>query len=294
VQNRRIVEYIRAGVIGDVKEVYTWTNRPVWPQGDLKREAATMPAGMNWDAWIGPAPMRDYHKNLHPFGWRGWFEFGCGAVGDMGCHTWDNVFWAMQPDYPSQVELLEIEGKGAETFPSKSHFKWTFPAKGNRPGFVGHWYSGGMKPNALLEEHYKAGRFTENGKPAGYTNSGSIYVGSKGQLVTFGDYGSAPQVFPEELGKDLKVEASIPRSPGHYDEWVMAIKGEKPWNFPGSNFADYAAPITEVMLVGAIAEKIGEVGLKIDCDAEKREIITPRAAAYRGREYRKGWELPKL
>lgn len=294
--NRRVVEWVRAGVIGDITEVHTWTNRPIWPQGDLKREPAEKPATLDWDAWIGPAQMREYHKNLHPFAWRGWQDFGCGAVGDMGCHTWDCVFWSMNPDYPTKVELLEIKNKGAETFPSQSHFKWTLPAKGNRPGFEGHWYSGGMKP-PLPEEWSKDPVRKEGDKITELPSGGSIFIGTKGKFIVTGDYGdSGPRMMPDALNKEVqRPEKSIPDSPGHYNEFIMAATGQKAWDYPGSNFANYAGPLTEVMLLGAITEKVGEVGFTIDCDPVKREILTKAALPYRSRAvYRAGWELPKL
>jgi predicted dehydrogenase len=296
--NRRVVEWVRAGVIGDITEVHTWTNRPVWDsQGIIERPPTKpVPENLDWDSWIGPAPYRDYHEKLHTFAWRGWQEFGCGAVGDMGCHSWDCVFWALQPDYPSQVELLRIEGPGGkETFPRKTHFKWHFPAKGNRKPFVAHWYSGGFKPP--VPEEFINDPVRKNGdKLPELPGSGNIFIGTKGKFIVTGDYAdSGPRMMPDALNKEIqRPEQTIPPSPGHYREFLMAATGEKPWDYPGSNFAGYAAPLTDVMLIGAIAEKIGEVGFKIDCNPEKREIVTPLAQTYWGREYRKGWELPKL
>jgi predicted dehydrogenase len=206
--NRIVVEWIRDGAIGDVKEVHTWTNRPVWAQGNLQRELEPVPANLNWDAWIGPAAYRERHKNLHGFGWRGWFDFGCGAVGDMGCHTWDSVYWAMNPDYPTSVELLAIENKGAETFPSKSHFKWEFPQKGTRPAFTAHWYSGGWKPPVPEEILNDATR--DNKK---LPDSGSLYIGTKGKMLVAGDYGDSPtphsRIVHESLQASRAVDSSL-------------------------------------------------------------------------------------
>ncbi|MDQ3815822.1 MAG: Gfo/Idh/MocA family oxidoreductase [Armatimonadota bacterium] len=299
--NRLTVEWIRAGVIGDVQEIHTWTNRPVWPQGNLKRVAAAPPDGLNWDVWLGPAPFREYHKfvegdgkeekSVHPFNWRGWFDFGAGAVGDMGCHTWDAPFWAMNPDYPSAVELVAIDEKGTESFPRRSHFKWEFPAKGNRAAFVAHWYSGGMKPPAPEEFVNDPAVESKEGKKRELPGSGSLYIGTKGKLLVTGDYGDSPRLIPEAAMKEFqRPEKTIARSPGHMDEWLMACKEEKPWDFPGSNFSGYAGPLTEVMLLGTIAERIGEVGFRIECDPTARTIKTKEALALAGREPRKGWE----
>ena len=210
----------------------------------------------------------------------------------MGCHTWDCVYWALQPDYPTQVELLEIEEPGVHTFAKKNHFKWTFPAKGARAPFVAHWYSNGWKPP--VPDEIK----NDPDRPADKRNlpeTGSLFVGTKGKLVVAGDYGDSPRLIPEKFMRDtIRPERTIPLSPGHHEEWIMAARGEEAWTFPKSNFANYAAPLTELMLLGSIAEKIGEVGFVIECDPTKREILTPRAKEYRSREYRKGFELPKI
>ena len=290
--NRLTVEWINAGLIGDVVEIHTWTNRPIWPQGNLAIEEVPKPDQLNWDVWLGPAAERPFHTHLHPFEWRGWKDFGCGAVGDMGCHTWDAPYWSTLPDYPSQVELLEVVEPGPHTFAKQTHFKWTFPAKGDRPGFVAHWYSGGLRPPVPDEIKNDEDRPADKRDLPG---TGSLYVGTKGKLLVAGDYGDSPRLIPEKFMREAnRPEKTIPRSPGHKEEWIMAARGEQPWTFPKSNFANYAAPLTEVMLLGSIAEKIAEPGFVIECDPVKREILTPRAKEYRNRAYRKGFELPKV
>ena len=291
--NRKVVEYVRSGLLGDIKEVHTWTNRPVWPQGIPKRPPSKpAPESLDWESWIGPAPMRPYAEfapgvkarsksPYHSFNWRGWLDFGCGAVGDMGCHTWDCVNWAMDPDYPTSVELIEINGNGSpETFPRQSHFKWEFPAKGKRSAFTAHWYAGGLKPPTPAEMGDR--------KLAG---SASLFIGTKATLYVQGDYGNSPRIIPEEKHKEIGDPPKLlERSPGHPDEWIAACKGEKPWDFPKSNFL-YAGPMTELMLLGCIAIRIGEVGFKIECDPVKREVLTKEAKAFICRTPRKGWEV---
>ncbi len=286
--NRLVVEWVRSGLLGDIKEVHTWTNRPIWPQGVAKRPPTKpVPANLDWDSWIGPAPFREYHDGLHSFAWRGWFDFGCGAVGDMGCHTWDCVFWAMDPDYPSTVELMKIEGRNAETFPKSCLFKWEFPAKGNRPAFTAFWSEGGVKP-PIPEEILNDPTRTKKELPG----SGSLFIGTKGKMLVEGDYADSPRLIPESFMKEAKrPEKSIPRSPGHKQEWLMACRGEKPWDFPGSNFAKYAGPLTEVMLLGAITQRIGEVGFKVECDPVARTIKTKEALAFAQRTPRPGWDF---
>ena len=293
--NRLVVEWVRSGILGDIVEVHTWSNRPIWDQGDIKIVEAPKPDNLNWDVWLGPASQRPYHRGAHAFGWRGWKDYGAGAVGDMGTHMWDSVFWAMNPDYPSEVELLAVEEPGVHTFAKKTHFKWTFPAKGARPAFVAHWYSsrdGVLKP-PIPEEI-----LNDESRPADKRNlpsSGTIWIGTKGKLLVTGDYSDSPRLIPEKFMQETKrPEKTIPRSGDHMAEFVRAAKGEAAWNSPGSNFSGYAGPLTEVMLLGTLVEKIGEVGFKMECDPVKREIITPRVRAMRGREYRKGFELPKI
>jgi len=295
--NRRVVEWIRAGAIGDVKEVHTWTNRPIWPQGIQQRPPSKpAPENLDWDCWIGPAPYRDYHDGLHPFAWRGWFDFGCGAIGDMGCHTWDCVFWAMDPDYPTTVELVKIVGKSSETWPKQSIVKWEYPAKGNRPAFTAYWYEGGLKPPVPEEILNDPSRTKKQ-----LAGSGSLFIGTKGKLYVEGDYGDSPRLIPESFMKEWQSQPKdeeyqkkyvIPPSQGgHAGEWLAACRGEKPWDFPGSNFAKYAGPLTENMLLGGIAIRLGEEGKKFQCDPVARKILTPEAAALAGREPRAGWKF---
>jgi len=289
---RLVVEWIRAGLIGDVVETHTWTNRPVWPQGNLPIKEIPKPDSLNWDVWLGPAAERPYQENLHSFNWRGWFDFGCGAVGDMGCHTWDAVFWSMNPDYPSSVELLAVEEPGPHTFAKKTHFKWTFPAKGKRPGFVSHWYSGGLKPPTPDEVKNDTDRPEDK---RNLPDTGCLYIGTKGKLLVAGDYSDSPRLIPEKFMRDAKrPEKTIPRVGDHMGDFLKGARGETAWDAPDSNFSGYAGPLTEVMLLGSLVEKIAEVGYKFECDPVRREIITPRVRAMRSREYRKGFELPKI
>jgi predicted dehydrogenase len=295
--NRLVVEWIRDGAIGDVLETHTWTNRPIWPQGNLKRSPSKpIPSNLDWDVWIGPAPYCDYRDGLHQFAWRGWFDFGNGALGDMGCHTWDCVNWSMDPDYPTSLELIDIDNPGTESFPQRDHFKWNFPAKGNRPGFVAHWYSGGWKPPApdeflddpVRQKKDQDGHIVKPNLP----DSGSLFIGTKGKLLVEGDYGDSPRLIPESAMQAYKrPPESIPPSPGHMEELLMAARGEKPWDFPKSNIAQYSGGLTEKLLIGSIAERIGQVGFKIECDPTAKLILTPEAQAHVDRVPRLGWRL---
>ena len=286
-ENRLIVEFIQSGAIGTVKEVHTWTNRPVWPQGIATRPPSKpVPDNLNWDCWIGAAPLRDFHDGLHPFAWRGWIPFGCGAIGDMGCHTWDCVWWSMAPDAPKTAEVIRADGRNDETFPSRMIIKWEFAAKGNRPAFDAYWYEGGLRPD-VPEELASDPRL--QGKKPGLGGSGSLFIGTKGKLLAKGDYGGTPLLLGEARDWERIPGRAIELSPGHHEEWIMAAKGEKPWDYPKSNFL-YSGPLVEAMLLGNVALLANE---KIAWDSKNMRITnSPKANRFLGREvYRKGWEI---
>lgn len=291
--NRRVVEWVRAGVLGTITEVHTWTNRPVWPQGIAERPGTiAVPENLDWDVWIGPAPFRERHQHLHPFGWRGWIDFGCGAIGDMGAHTWDCVWWAMDPDAPVSAECLRFEpGRNRETFPSRAVYKWQFAAKGDRPAFDAYWYEGGWKPDVPEEILNDPARRNKE-----LPGSGSLFIGTKGKLLVTGDYGNSPRLIPESameaLAEDLRAEKikidTIAPSPGHTAEWLRACTGEESWDYPKSNFL-YAGPLNEAMNLANVAYLVGR---KVEWDAKNlRCLNAPEADQYIRREYRKGWEL---
>jgi predicted dehydrogenase len=293
-QNRRIVEIIQAGVIGDVKEVHTWTNRPVWPQGiDRPSDTPACPPHINWEAWLNVAPMRPYHPCYLPFKWRGWYDYGCGAVGDMGCHTWDCVWWAMDPGAPQSAELIKIVDKKPETFPRQMIVKWTFDKTAKRPGFVAFWYEGGLRPEAPEEMKEKEGAEAKGGKRGGrgggLGGSGCLFIGTKGKLLSVGDYGGNPQLLPTELAEKEKAQPTpktLERSPGHHQEYLMACRGEKPWDFPKSNFT-YGGPMVEAMNLANVAMRLEK---KIEWDPVSMKCTgCPEADPLIKREYRPGW-----
>ncbi len=286
--NRLIVEFIRSGAIGTVLETHTWTNRPVWPQGFAKRPPPRKPPGhLNWEAWLGPAPYRKFHDGLHRFKWRGWIPFGRGAIGDMGCHTWDCVWWSMAPDAPVSAECIRAEGVNTQTYPNRAMYKWEFPAKGDTPAWTAYWYTGGWKPE-VPQELLDDPRLSDRHKNLG--DSGNLFVGTKGKLLAKGDYGGTPLLLGEARKTfQRKPGAAIPPSPGHGREWIMACKGEKPWDYPKSNFL-YGGPMVEALLLGSVALLAGE---KIAWDSKNLRITnSAKANALIRREpYRDGWDL---
>ena len=281
---RSICEWIWDGAIGSVREVDVWTNRPIWLQSIYPpREKARVPRTLDWDLWLGPAPDRPYHPCYLPFSWRGWWDFGCGALGDMACHILDPVNWALKLGYPTSVEASSpriysqrgiIKNTLEETAPLASIVRYEFPARGNMPPVKMTWYDGGLMP-ALPEKLEPKQR-----------SGGVIFVGDKGKLMC-GTYGNNPRLIPDMKMKEYKQPpVTLPRIIGsHEQNWIDACKGGEP---ACSNF-NYAGPFTEMVLLGNLAIRVGE---KLYWDGEKMEVTNlPEANEYLRTLYREGWEL---
>jgi len=300
---RRVVEWVRAGVIGDVKEIHTWTNRPIWPQGRMGPfPTVAPPPNLNWDAWLGVAPLKPYFVRnandpnsspVHSFAWRGWFDYGCGAIGDMGCHTWDNVWWSMDPKAPLSAEPIKVVELGTDTFPKQMIVKWEFgPSEdGKRPAFSAFWYEGGLKPPVPDEIANDPDR-----RGGGLPGSGNLFIGSKGKILVEGDYSDSPRLIPTARMNEFKANEfrkipAIPGSPGHREELVMACRGQQPWDYPKSNFT-YAGPLVEAMNLANVAVRLGK---KITWDPKNLKCPgTPEADVLIKRPYRTAfWDVPK-
>ncbi len=275
---RRAVELIRSGVIGKVKEVHAWTNRPIWPQGlEKKLTAQEVPKNMDWDLWIGPAPMRPYNSGYAPFKWRGWWDFGTGALGDMGCHIMDMPFWALDLKYPTSVEAKQ-NGNSLECGPNKSIVTYTFPEGkyNHKMPFV--WYDGGYMPEESVFEGTIVN--SQNAKKFDL-----IIIGEKGKFL-FNRNSTKWKTSPEGLLDNVNPEKTIPRVKNEDQEWVDAIRGVG--SEPLSGFA-YSGPFTETVLLGNLAVRLGKriawdgVNLKATNAPEAEELIK--------RPYRKGWEV---
>ncbi|MBA4150804.1 MAG: Gfo/Idh/MocA family oxidoreductase [Verrucomicrobia bacterium] len=290
---RQVCEMIWSDAIGDIREVHSWTDRPIWPQGFGRPQGNDpAPAILDWDVWIGPAPMRpfvakwpdstapDYKRGgraiYHPFGWRGFWDFGCGALGDMGCHIMDPAVWALKLESPTSVEPVEIVGVSADMAPSASVLRYRFPTRGNLPAVSYFWYDGGKIPAKPMEM-----------EGARLASSGTLFVGSKGKLLCDA-YGGNPTLLPESRMKDYVMPAkSIPRIPNNngYEDWIRACKGGPE---ACSNF-NVAGPFTETVLLGNLALRLNK---KIDWDSKNmRAANAPEAASMIRREYRKGWSI---
>jgi len=281
--NRLISEYIWDGAIGPVREVHVWVDRPLksgrdfyWAQGVGRPEGApAVPETLDWDLWLGPAPERPYNPIYCPFTWRGWLDFGTGALGDMGCHNFDPIFRALKLGYPTSVEATSTL-LNAETYPVASIVRYEFPARGDMPAVKLTWYDGGLKPARPPE--------LEDGRRL--RAEGILFVGDKGKMLN-------ERLIPESRMKEYgKPPEMIRRSPGHFEEWIAACKGGEPAR---ANF-DWAGPMTEVVLLGNVAlrrelrEKLTETKLYWD-GPNMRCTNVPEANEYIRREYRKGWTL---
>lgn len=280
---RRVQEWIADGAIGDVREVHIWTDRPLrgvldeyWPQGiNRPKDTPAVPDHIKWDLWLGPAPQRPYHPAYHPFRWRGWWDFGCGALGDMGCHAMDSVFRALKLGYPDSVQAASTR-VNAETYPIGSMVTYEFGPRGEMPPVTLTWYDGGLKPPRPQE--------LEPGRRLG--DGGTLFVGDKSKILD-------GRIIPETKMKEYKRPAkTLPRSPGHFIEWFEACKGGKP---AGANFG-FAGPLTEVVLMGNIALRMELreqlTRQKLLWDAEKKQFSNvPEANAFLTKEYRKGFEI---
>jgi predicted dehydrogenase len=299
---REAVEVIRSGAIGDVQSVHIWSNRPIWPQGIGRPEGEDpIPEDLNWDAWIGPAPMRPYKQGVyHSFNWRGWVDFGTGALGDMACHTTNMPVMALKLWDPIAVTAVRNPGIFQnETYPGSSELKFEFPEREGLPACTFHWYDGGNLPSdEVLNQLPKSflERVAEQRK-GGQKTSGAVLLGTKGVLFSPDDYGAKYFLLPENKFADYKPPAqTLPRIPfkGGGDqrqkwEFVSTIKGEYE---PGtmSNFG-YAGRLTETILVGNLAMRAGE-GQRIEWDP--KTMTSPNVQSvnqYTFREYRSGWEI---
>ncbi|HET8965584.1 MAG TPA: Gfo/Idh/MocA family oxidoreductase [Candidatus Acidoferrum sp.] len=300
---RTAVEYVWAGAIGEVREVQIWTNRPLgfWPQG-VPRPAAlaesadslrwnmngvekrfaaaeegtgySVPEKLNWDLFLGVAPKVGYHPIYHPFNWRGWVDWGMGPIGDMGAHLMDHSMWALKLGYPTSVETISTPFNEA-SYPSATTTYYEFPKRGEMPAVRLTWYDGGLmppKPAELGDEELGKG-------------GGALLIGSKGKLL-HETYGLNPRLLPKSLHDSFgKPAQKLPRIPGQRHElnWVDAAKGKAEASCP----FEYAAKLTEVMLLGVVALRAGR---KISYDGDNMRVTNVAAANdFLKREYRKGW-----
>ncbi len=264
---RRAAAVIKSGTLGAVKEVHIWTNRPIWAQGGERPKPAECPAHLKWDLWLGPAPERPYANGYHPFAWRGWWDFGTGALGDMACHTVNMPYMALNLRDPAAVQA-ETSGHNKDSYPKWSIITFDFPALGDRPALKLFWYDGGKIPGnellAEMKELYKQEITEAHQQDQNFLCSGCVVVGEKGTLYAPSDYAEKSQKLS---GNKPLPEVQYPQSPGHFEEWIRAIKGGEP---AMSNFPDYAGGLTETILLGNLAVWVAASGKgeKVEWDAK--------------------------
>jgi hypothetical protein len=283
---RTAYDYIKAGAIGDVKEFHTWTNRPIWPQGgDRPVGSDPIPEGLDWDAWIGPAPMRPYkgQKTYDPFNWRGFVDFGSGALGDMACHTTDGIYAIMNPGYAATAEPIRMTGPVKDQWPAGMVIKSTYRAKDGRPGFTTFWYEGKDKDGERIFPETPEELKVDGRKLPG---TGNLIYGTKGVMQVTGDYWDTPELLPiarmREFGRPKQL---LERSPGHHKEFFMACRGEKPREFSQSNFS-YSGPMAANIQLGNLCARAGK---KLELNEAGKIISDPAINDLAWREPRKGW-----
>jgi hypothetical protein len=317
---RRAVEVVQAGVIGPVKQIHVWTNRPIWPQGVTKPSGEDpVPDHFKWDLWLGPAAARPYKdswpetpdsptskrakgKVYAPFAWRGWYDFGTGALGDMACHTANLPFRAAKLGYPSMVELLDHSELNPDTYPKTAKIRFVFPPREGLPETEFFWYDGNpgddsVKPLRPPEDITKEIKELQDKVPS----SGCLLIGEKGILFSPDDYGSRffiklhgdkdlldGKTHPAAKGVPMTIPRNAHRGDGdarHHLEWIEACKGGPT---PYSDFS-VAAYLTEIILLGCVALRVGK---KLEWDGPNmRALNAPEAAQFVKRTYRKGWGL---
>ncbi len=283
--NRFINEWIQDGAICPVREVHVWSDRPThrgktplwWAQG-VERPADTppVPATLDWDLWLGPAPWRPYHPAYVPFKWRGWWDFGSGGLGDMGIHNLAPVFSALNLGAPETIQACSTP-VFRETVPVASMVHYQFPARGDMPPVKLHWYDGGMLPE----------RPDELGEGNLDPEDGIIFIGDKGKMLVTGWGGEHPRLIPESRDKEYKrPPKTLPRSVGHHQEWIDACKTGSPTR---SNF-QFAGPLTESVLLGSVCIRNG--GSRLVWDSGQMKFTNdPDANQYLDYEHREGWKL---
>ena len=273
-------EYVEAGEIGPVREVHYWTNRPIWPQGIDRPTDLHVPAPtLNWDLWLGPAADRPYNPAYAPFRWRGWWDFGTGALGDMACHGMDAAFWVLDLGYPERI-IPESSALFTEAAPKASRVEYHFAAKGKRPAVKVFWRDGDIRPPrpAGLPEEVKW-------PPADI--GGQLWVGDTGMIVA-GMYGEDPKLL--DAKRDAELKATPPakkyeRSKGVYAEWIDACKGGPP---ALSDFGGHAGALTEMVLLGCLAVRAGRT---LELNARGEVANGPLPAEWVRPVYRAGWDL---
>ena len=301
---RRLCEFVAAGVIGPITETHSWTNRSNGGRGP-RPPSEPAPAGLHWEEWIGPAPFRDFHGDLHPHEWHGWYDFGNGSLGNLACHVLDGVFWALKLEHPMTFEATEVFGGTDERCPTGTTIRWDFPARGDMPALKAYWYDGRRGATDPGDHTGRAG----GGKPTKdspanvpplllelkkkypeekFDSSGSLYVGEKGILYT-ACYGGDLHVLPKAKMKDIaEPPKSLPRPKNSFADFLRACREGKA---DTAAAFDYSARLTEFTLLGNLAQHAGK-GNQVEWDGPNMKVVNlPELNRFLRRGYRAGWQL---
>lgn len=273
---RETIEYIQAGAIGAVREIHVWVGASRWNPALTGRpnESAPVPAGLNWDLWLGPRQQRPFHPAYFPVAWRDFWDFGCTGIGDFACHDMNSAVRAFDLPLPSRVEAHAVGKMDKDIAPHGALIYYTFPAAAARPEIRMTWYDGGMMPPT-----------PEAMAGAKLPRRGCLFIGEKGIIQCDGG-GGQPRLYPAALRESFrKPEPRLKRSAGHHLDWILACKGGEPATSP----FDYAAHLTEIALLGVLSLR-SQQPIAWDAAAMKATGL-PAADAFIKEDYRKGWEL---
>ena len=297
---RRLCEYIWAGVIGNVTETHSWTDRAnggVGPRPAIE----PVPAGMHWDSWIGPAPYRDFHSDLTPHEWHGWYDFGNGSIGNMGCHVLDGVYWALKLDHPTSIEVEQMRGGTSERYPTGARIRWDCPARGELPAVKVYWYEGlNQNTDAKADGVMRAAKGAARNLPPllvelqkqypdeQFDASGTLYVGDKGIIYT-ATYGDRMHILPmEKMTATPQPPKTLPRPKDVFTNFIeTCLAGRTDTAVP----FEYGARLTEFSILGNLAQHVGP-GRKVEWNGPKMKVTNiPELNAWVKREPRKGWAV---
>ncbi len=297
---RRFCEYIWAGAVGNIRETHSWTDRANGGKGPRPAPEAA-PAGLHWEEWIGPAPYREFHKDLHPHEWHGWYDFGNGSLGNLGCHVLDGVFWALKLGHPLRIEVKEMFGGSDERYPTGTRICWDFPPRGDLPALKAYWYDGRVGSDDPGDDnvasHGKKGprnlppllhELKKQYPGQKFDDSGTLYVGDKGIFYT-STYGQEMHILPKEKMKDIPPPPkSLPRPQESFADFFRACRAGTPDTATGF---DYASRLTEFILLGNLAQHAG-VSHPVDWDGVAMKATNlPEINRWLKRDYRPGWQI---
>src|SRR5215469_5444011 len=297
---RRLCEFVWSGVVGNITETHSWTDRANGGTGPRPPSIA-VPAGLHWDEWIGPAPYRAYHTDLHPHEWHGWYDFGNGSLGNMGCHVLDGVYWALKLEHPTSVEVEELRGGTNERYPTGGRIRWDFPARGALPPVKAYWYEGIKKSAAAATtgEYNVVEHGARNLPPLlvelqkqypdeEFDSNGTLYVGEKGILYT-GTYGGKMRLLPvTKMEQISQPPRSLPRPKNIIADFLNACR--QGTTETAASF-DYASRLTEFTLLGNLAQRAG-AGKKVQWDGLNMKVLNfPELNEWVKRPCRNGWPV---